>query len=70
MITVLYDSTYCVDKHSHTEDTHLTVAYKEHAQNVMLKMFCMHYACILLNDAIQCMLYVLLLYIGPHFFEI
>ena len=45
MITVLYDSTYCVDKHSHTEDTHLTVAYKEHAQNVMLKIC---FVCIML----------------------
>ncbi len=33
-ITVLYDSTYCADKHSRQEDTYLAVAYKEHSQKV------------------------------------
>ena len=31
---MMYDSTYCVDKHSRVENNFLTVAYKEHPQKV------------------------------------
>ena len=33
-LTVQYDSTYCLDKHTRIEERHLTVAYKEHPQKV------------------------------------
>ena len=33
-LTVQYDSTYCVDKHTRVEENRLTVAYKEHPQRV------------------------------------
>ena len=36
IITVMYDSTYCVDKHSRVENCYLTVSYKEHPQKVRL----------------------------------
>jgi len=38
-LTVQYDSTYCLDKHTRIEERHLTVAYKEHPQrdHVVLK---------------------------------
>ena len=37
-ITILYDSTCCVNKHSQVEERFMTVAYKEHPQTVRNRM--------------------------------
>ena len=33
-LTIMYDSTYCVDKNSRVENQRLEIAYKEHPQKV------------------------------------